>query len=141
VVPEEFETSIEIFALVLRTYNLPQDFVMQKAEQIRREGYALLRRSELPELAHHLRGGTLSDVEVETCRIEEDSPAVGKTLAQLAIRPRSGTSIIAWTRSGMTESNPSEKTKLLAGDIVVLLGTRDQIRRAMGLLLSGETES
>jgi len=60
VVPEEFETSIEIFALVLRTYNMPQDFVMRKAEQVRREGYALLRRSELPELAHHLRGGTLT---------------------------------------------------------------------------------
>ncbi|HSA62658.1 MAG TPA: cation:proton antiporter [Nitrospiraceae bacterium] len=141
VVPEEFETSIEIFALVLRTYNMPQDFVMRKAEQIRREGYALLRRSELPELAHHLRGGTLSDVEVETCRIEEDSPAAGKTLAQLALRPRTGTSIIAWTRSGVTESNPAEKTRLLAGDIIVLLGTRDQIRRAMGLILSGETQS
>lgn len=140
VVPEEFETSIEIFALVLRTYNMPQDFVIRKAEQIRREGYALLRRSELPELAHHLRGGTLSDVEVETCRIEEDSPAAGKTLAQLAVRPRTGTSIIAWTRSGVTESNPSEKTKLLAGDIVVLLGTRDQIRRAMGIILSSKTE-
>ncbi len=50
VVPEEFETSIEIFALVLRTYNLPQDFVLQKAEQVRREGYALLRRSEFPRV-------------------------------------------------------------------------------------------
>jgi CPA2 family monovalent cation:H+ antiporter-2 len=140
VVPEEFETSIEIFALVLRTYNMPQDFVMRKAEQVRREGYALLRRSELPELAHHLRGGTLSDVEVETCRIEDDSPAVGKTIDQLAIRPRTGASIIAWTRSGVTESNPSPKTELFGGDIVVLLGSRDQIRRAMGLLLSGEAE-
>jgi monovalent cation:H+ antiporter-2, CPA2 family len=121
VVPEEFETSIEIFALVLRTYNMPQEFVM------------------LPELAHHLRGGTLSDVEVETCRIEEDSPAVGKTLAQLAVRPRTGASVIAWTRGGVTESNPPEKTKLLAGDIIVLLGTRDQIRRAMGLLLASES--
>src|SRR5579884_2566050 len=45
VVPEEFETSIEIFALVLRTYKMPQDFIVQKAEQVRREGYALLRRS------------------------------------------------------------------------------------------------
>ncbi len=135
VVPEEFETSIEIFALVLRTYNMPQEFVMRKAEQIRREGYALLRRSEMPELAHHLRGGTLSDVEVETCRIEEDSPAVGKTLAQLAIRPRTGASVIAWTRAGVTESNPSGKIKLLSGDIIVLLGSRDQIRRAMGLIL------
>jgi CPA2 family monovalent cation:H+ antiporter-2 len=141
VVPEEFETSIEIFALVLRTYNTPQDFVMRKAEQIRREGYALLRRGEMPELAHHLRGGTLSDVEVETCRIEEDSPAAGKTLAQLAVRPRTGTSIIAWTRGGVTESNPSGKIKLLAGDIVVMLGTRDQIRRAMGLILFSETQN
>jgi CPA2 family monovalent cation:H+ antiporter-2 len=141
VVPEEFETSIEIFALVLRTYNLPQDFVMRKAEQVRREGYALLRRSEMPELAHHLRGGTLTDVEVETCRIDEDSPAQGKTLAELSIRPRTGVSVIAWTRSGVTQSNPSEKTHLMAGDILVLLGTRAQIRRAMGLLSETGGES
>jgi len=140
VVPEEFETSIEIFALVLRTYNMPQEFITRKAEQIRREGYALLRRSELPELAHHLRGGTLTDTEVETCRIEEDSPAVGKTLGDLAIRPRTGASVIAWTRSGVTESNPPTKTKLQPGDVVVLLGTRDQIRRAISLLAESKTE-
>ncbi|HKT35192.1 MAG TPA: cation:proton antiporter [Nitrospira sp.] len=138
VVPEEFETSIEIFALVLRTYNLPQDFITLKAEQVRREGYALLRRSELPELAHHLRGGTLTDAEVETCRIDDDSPAVGKSFAELSIRPRTGASVIAWTRNGVTESNPALKTKLKGGDIVVLLGSRLQIRRAMSLLLSGD---
>lgn len=134
VVPEEFETSIEIFALVLRTYGLPPDFVSNKAEQIRREGYALLRRSELPELAHHLRGGTLTDVEVETCRIEEDSPAAGKSLADLSIRIKTGASVIAWTRQGVTESNPSGKVRLEAGDVVVLLGSRPQIRRALGLM-------
>jgi len=133
VVPEEFETSIEIFALVLRTYRMPQDFIMQKAEQVRREGYALLRRT-LPEMAHHLRGGTFTDVEVETCRIEPDSPAAGKTLADISIRPRTGASVISLTRSGITESNPSEKARLEAGDVVVLLGTRPQIQRAIGLL-------
>ncbi|HEU4683158.1 MAG TPA: cation:proton antiporter [Nitrospira sp.] len=135
VVPEEFETSIEIFALVLRTYNMPQEFVVRKAEQIRREGYALLRRSELPELAHHLRGGTLTDADVETCRIDDDAPAVGKTLGDLAIRPRTGASVIALTRGGVTESNPSTKTKLRGGDILVLLGSREQIRRAISLLV------
>jgi len=134
VVPEEFETSIEIFTLVLRTYKMPPEVIMQKAEQIRREGYAVLRRSELPELAHHLRGGILTDVEVETCRIEPDSPAVGKTLTQVSVRPRTGASVIALTRNGMTESNPSEKVHLESGDVVVLMGTRDQIRRAVGLL-------
>ena len=140
VVPEEFETSIEIFALVLRTYNMPQELIVQKAEQIRREGYALLRRSALPELAHHLRGGTLTDVEVETCRIEEDSPAVGKTLEQLSIRPRTGASVIALTRGGVTESNPSHKVQLEVGDVVVLLGAREQIRRAIGLLADTKTD-
>jgi CPA2 family monovalent cation:H+ antiporter-2 len=135
VVPEEFETSIEIFALVLRTYKLPQDFVLQKVEQVRREGYALLRRSELPEVAHHLRGGTLTDVEVETCRIDDDSPAREKTLAEIALGPRTGASVIAWTRAGVTQANPSEKSRLMAGDIVVLLGSRAQIRQAMELLV------
>ena len=134
VVPEEFETSIEIFTLVLRTYKMPPELIVQKAEQIRREGYAVLRRSELPELAHHLRGGTLTDVEVETCRIEADSPAVGKTLAQVSVRPRTGASVIALTRNGVTESNPSENVHLESADVVVLMGTRDQIRRAVGLL-------
>jgi CPA2 family monovalent cation:H+ antiporter-2 len=140
VVPEEFETSIEIFALVLRTYGLPAEFVSKKAEQIRREGYALLRRSELPELAHHLRGGTLTDVEVETCRIEDDSPAVGKSLSELSIRPMTGASVIAWTRQGVTESNPSGKVRLEAGDVVVLLGSRVQIRRAIGLLVDAHRD-
>jgi CPA2 family monovalent cation:H+ antiporter-2 len=135
VVPEEFETSIEIFSLVLQTYKLPQDFVMQKAKQIRREGYALLRRSELPELSHHLRGGTLADAAVETFRIDDDSPAQGKTLAEIALRPRTGASVIAWTRAGVTQANPSENTRLMAGDIVVLIGSRVQIRQAMELLV------
>jgi len=135
VVPEEFETSIEIFALVLRTYNMPPDFVRQKAEQVRREGYALLRRSELPEFEHHLRGGTSTDAEVETCRIDDDSPAQGKTLTEIALRPRTGASVIAWTRAGVTQANPSEKTRLMTGDIVVLLGSRAQIRQAMELLV------
>ena len=135
VVPEEFETSIEIFALVLRTYKLPQDFVMQKAAQVRREGYALLRRSESPELPHHLHGGTLTDAEVETCRIDDDSPALGKTLAEIALRPLTGASVIAWTSAGVTQANPPENTRLMVGDIVVLLGSRAQIRQAMELLL------
>ena len=140
VIPEEFETSIEISALVLQTYKLSKDIILQKAEQIRREGYALLRRGELPELAHHLRAGTLMDVEVETCRIDEDSPALGKLLMELHIRPRTGASVIALTRSGITQSNPSEKTPLEQDDVLVLLGSRDQIRRAIGLLVDAKSD-
>jgi len=135
VVPEEFETSIEIFSLVLQTYKLPQSFVMQMVTQVRHEGYALLRRSESPELEHHLRGGILADAAVETCRIDDDSPAQGKTLVEIALPSRTGASVIAWTHAGVTQANPSENTRLMAGDIVVLLGSRVQIRQAMELLV------
>jgi CPA2 family monovalent cation:H+ antiporter-2 len=91
----------------------------------------LLRRSESPELPHHLRDGTLTDAEVETCRIDDDSPALGKTLAEIALPERTGASVIAWTRAGITQANPSENTLLMAGDIVVLLGSRSQIQKAM----------
>jgi CPA2 family monovalent cation:H+ antiporter-2 len=46
VVPEEFETSIEIFSLVLQYYRLPSRVIAEKAERIRKEGYALLRKGQ-----------------------------------------------------------------------------------------------
>ena len=140
IVPEEFETSIEISTLVLQTYNMPKQMIMEKAEKIRREGYALLRRGELPEMAHHLRAGTLVDVEVETCRIDDDSPALGKSLEELAIRQRTGASVVALMRAGVTQSNPPNKSILEVGDVLALLGTKDHIRKATGLLVDTKPE-
>jgi CPA2 family monovalent cation:H+ antiporter-2 len=56
------------------------------------------------------------------------------------MRPRTGVSVIALTRSGITESNPSQKLRLEGGDVLVLLGSRDQIRRAIGLLADNRTD-
>lgn len=52
VVPEEFETSIEIFSRVLQHYRMPSRVIAEKAERIRKEGYALLRKgqSDLKEI-------------------------------------------------------------------------------------------
>ena len=49
VVPEEFETSIEIFSRVLQHYRMPSRVIAEKAERIRKEGYALLRKGQ-PDL-------------------------------------------------------------------------------------------
>ena len=97
---------------------MPKQMIIEKAEQIRREGYALLRRGELPEMAHHLRAGTLVDVEVETCRVDDDSPALGKSLDELRIRQRTGASVVALMRDGVTQSNPPKKSVLEIGDVL-----------------------
>ncbi len=140
VVPEEFETSIEIFALVLQTYRTPKATIQDKVEQVRREGYLLFRRGELPELAHHLRAGTLADVEVDSCRVEEDSHVLGKSLSQVKIHAMTGASVITLTRNGLTQSNPSKDTVLQAGDVLVLLGRREQIRKALAFLVDTGTK-
>ncbi len=134
VIPEEFETSIEIFTLVLQCYEIPKPVIFEKAEEIRREGYALLRREELPALAHRFRKGVFADVEVETWRIEEDSPALGQSLLQTGIQRRTGTVIVALTRNGTTQSKPSSETVLEVNDILVFLGSREQIHRAIALV-------
>lgn len=139
VIPEEFETSIEIFALVLQNYQTPQAMIQHKVEQVRKEGYLKFRRGELPELAHHLRAGTLADVDVDTCRIEADSPVLGRSIGQLNIHGRTGASVIAWTRNGLTQSNPSKDVVLESGDVLVLLGAREQIRKAIGLFVDTGT--
>ena len=140
IVPEEFETSIEISRLVLQSFQIPQHVILEKVKQIRREGYAFLRHGTFPESTIHRRSETRLDrkeeVEVETCRIDEDSPALGQPLSTLAIQPRTGATVIALTRAGNTDPNPSDKTVLEAEDIVVLLGTRDTIHRAIGLLVA-----
>ena len=74
-------------------------------------------------------------MEVETIRVDIDSPALGKTLAEVSIRSRTGASVLATTRGGVTDSNPTGKVRLEFGDIVVLMGTRDQLRHATGLLV------
>jgi CPA2 family monovalent cation:H+ antiporter-2 len=43
VVPEEFETSLEIFARVLRRYDVPEARIREQAEQARSDHYELLR--------------------------------------------------------------------------------------------------
>ncbi len=144
IVPEEFETSIEISRLILQTFRVPSNVILEKVEHIRREGYAFLRRGKFPELALHRRAGAHLDVgehvEVETCRIDDDSPALGQPFSALAIQPRTGASVIALTRAGNTIPNPADKTALEAGDVVALLGTRETIRRAIGLLVATKTD-
>jgi monovalent cation:H+ antiporter-2, CPA2 family len=43
VIPEEFETSIEIFVRVLERYGIAPDLIQREAEDVRKAGYELLR--------------------------------------------------------------------------------------------------
>ncbi|MCK4847267.1 MAG: cation:proton antiporter, partial [Deltaproteobacteria bacterium] len=47
VIPEEFETSVEVFARVLKEYNIPGNIIQNQIDLVRQEGYAMFRNQSL----------------------------------------------------------------------------------------------
>jgi CPA2 family monovalent cation:H+ antiporter-2 len=70
-------------------------------------------------------------------RIEPDSPAVDRSLADLNIRGKTGATILAITRVGEAGSKvvvPSGKESLRVGDIIALAGSQESVDSAIELL-------
>ncbi len=61
VVPEEFETSIEIFRRTARHFDLPEDEVQRLEDTIRDDHYVLLRRDQENEAGGRSRGARRDD--------------------------------------------------------------------------------
>jgi CPA2 family monovalent cation:H+ antiporter-2 len=131
VIPEEFETSIEIFSRVLREYGIARHVIQRQVAAIRSEGYQMLRLPSLPVVDVNEISEALKAACTETLFVDRDSFAVEKTIGELKLRKKTGVSILAITRDGKTEINPGPETKILAEDVLVLLGGPDQIDRAI----------
>ncbi len=70
-------------------------------------------------------------------RINTDSPAANRTLAELNIRGRTGATILAITRVGEAGSKvliPSGKETLRVGDVLALAGSQESVDSAVELL-------
>ena len=130
VIPEEFETSIEIFARVLREYGIAQHVIERQVTAIRSESYEMLRVASLPTVDMNEIAEALNTASTKILFVEDDSFAVGKTIGDLELRKKTGVSIIAITREGHTEINPGPETTIRAEDVLVLLGDVEQIDRA-----------
>lgn len=132
VVPEDFETSVEVFARVLEELEVAPATVRQLVEGIRAchyETFGGFGRVPL-KLPADLRGV----VEPETLTLPDGAAADGKTIGQLRLRTATGASVIAVRRGIQLLSNPGADTVLKAGDFVVLLGDPGQVAAAIALL-------
>lgn len=137
VIPEEFETSIEIFTRVLRHYHIPRNIIGTQVELLRREGYGMLRGVKIPETSMDQVQAILAAGTTDTFLIPHDSPSAGKSLVELDIRGRSGGSVLAIVRDGRAMLNPPPDTALGAGDIVVVIGTHREVDLAFDILDHG----
>jgi len=133
VIPEEYETSIEIFSRVLDRYQVPMDKIEMFIDQIRADGYDMFRSlSKEPYCTANL---SLTAEEIGTLRVWMNSPAAGRSLFELeldglGIRP------LAVHRGGDTLSSPQADLVLQADDIVILAGPEESIHKIAGLFSS-----
>ena len=134
VIPEEFETSIEIFSRVLREYGLARHVIQRQVAAIRNEGYQMLRTPSLPSVDMSEIAEALKSASTETLFVEAGSMAVGKTIGELKLRKKTGVTIIAITHEGHTEINPGPETTIQAEDVLVLLGGTQQIDLATEII-------
>ena len=142
VIPEEFETSIEIFSRVLHHYGIPRNTLEQQIARIREQGYEMLRSPATPPAAMAIPEVNLDGAKTETVVLTNDSPIIGKTLGQLDLRGQSGATVIAVVdRRGDTKISPGAGYELSEGDTVVILGSAKKIARAMKIIQPQEPVS
>ncbi|MDF1533614.1 MAG: cation:proton antiporter [Methanosarcinaceae archaeon] len=138
VVPQEFETSVEIFVRVLKKYLIPKDIIETFMAEVRADGYEMFRNLSRESSDFCDLKLNLSDLDVSTIRVEKGSYVSGKTLSQIELRKKHGVTLIASCRGGQTSSNPDASIRLCPDDVLVLLGTPNKIAKVMGLFVGND---
>ena len=141
VIPEEFETGIEIFSRVLRQLGIGRHAIQHQVEEIRSEGYEMLRTPSLPVIDLGKIAEALSAASTESVQVEPGAPAAGKSIAQLRWRTVTGVSIIAIIKDGNADINPGPDTVINEGDTIVLIGSTEKVDQAIEqFLIKAETK-
>ena len=137
VIPEEFETSVEIFSRVLHHFHVPINVISDHVENVRSDSYSMLRRLQLPRKPLAERHALLSDIETEVYLLKPGSKADGYTLKGLDLRANTGATIIAVQRKGRMYENPPPDFVLRKGDALLLIGKKNEVRQAVACLETG----
>ncbi len=134
VIPEEFETSIEIFTRVLDQYHIPRNVVNAQIQVIRDENYSMLRG--LPQTTRGLDRMTqlLAAGTSDTFLVTDDLEVAGKTVGEIDLRQHSGSLLIAVVRGETPTLTPPKDFRVEPADTLVLVGTHANMDRAFDYL-------
>lgn len=131
VIPEEFETSIEIFTRVLNKYLMPRDEIEHFTQTIRSDNYDMLRsmvnRKSSMTSTIDLE---LPEIEVASLRVYAgDDEIVGRPLMESGIRQRFSVTVVAIKRGSDTILNINPNTYIKQGDIIYVVGKPSEVMR------------
>ena len=128
VIPEEFETAIDLFERILSNYLVPQNEINSTIARIRDDQYGIFYEKKESEKYSVLK--EIPNIEIVAYRVGERSILKGKTLAESELRKRYGITLVALKREDELFDHPNSTTRLQKGDIAYILGKPEQIANA-----------
>ncbi len=135
VVAEEFESTIDLMSKVLRSCGVAQAAISHFAEELRDEGYELL-RGPLSLGIDPWLAETLQEVDAEWIEVPGAAPP-DRSIGELGVRARTGASILAVRRDDGLTTNPDPDFHIRPGDSLLILVSAEQLP-ALRALLEGE---
>jgi len=140
VIPEEFETSVEIFTRVLTKYLIPRDETEKLVARVRADGYEMLRSLSRTSASFSDLQLHLPDIDISTFRILPGSPLIGKTLGHIQLRKCYGVSVVAIRQDSRILPNPGADFILQPGDVLFIIGPTEKMSEAICQLSSPTRE-
>jgi len=133
VIPEEFETAIDLFERVLSNFLLPQNEIETTIARIRDDHYGIFYEKKENEDEKYNILKEIPNIEIVALKVNARSILAGKTLAESELRKKYGVTLVALKRTDHLVHNPASNTLLNEGDIAYVLGKPEQIANATSL--------
>jgi CPA2 family monovalent cation:H+ antiporter-2 len=134
VIPEEFETSVEIFSRVLKDYRIPGNIIQTQIDLVRDEGYAMFRNPSISGTRMERLTAILETSLMDSFYVDGECSVAGLSMRDLDLRSRSGATVIAILRSGKAHTNPRSDMMIEPSDILVILGSHAELNDAFEML-------
>ncbi|HWR25109.1 MAG TPA: cation:proton antiporter [Methanosarcina sp.] len=129
IVPEEYETSVEIFVRLLEKYLVPRENIEKLVDDVRANGYRMLRKLSVDtgiDSGFSIKDG-LPGVDIQVLKVGNGSTFDGKTLADLEFRKKHGVTVLSVRRGSEMVYTPEGCFTLHAKDTCILLGKPENL--------------
>ncbi len=131
VIPEEYETSIEIFHRVLVHYNISQEQISGLIELVRDNNYLALRDTNLEQNLFLDLQNCMPEINIRSFTIKDNMKISNKSIRELDIRNQTGVTILGIKREFEMLTNPSPDFIINENDILIFTGTIENIQSAI----------
>lgn len=121
VIPEEFETAIDLFEMVLKKLLLPKDDIDSAISRIRDDNYGIFRDKEQENNVVILTD-LIPDVEIMAIKAGSYRIFSGSSLKEINLRKNYGLTVVAVKRDGKILDNPGGKFVFEPNDVIYVLG-------------------